>query len=135
MWATASIIQIITVMLTSTIKICGKDVHVAYCYATEIAFHNYTGVSVDKFDAENPQHTVYLIMASIFAYYNSKSHEGEDHDLTDEGLIYESKPEEIVAAFKTVLELRQKWYGVDGAAAEERPTEPGTDADEDAGKN
>ena len=121
-------------MNTSTINICGQEVHVAYCYAAEIAFHNYTGVSIDKFDPENPQHVVFLIMACIFAYYNAKAHENEGHDLTDESLLYESKPEEIVAAFKTVLELRQRWYGID-AAAEQRPAEPSTNGDEDEGKN
>lgn len=121
-------------MNTSTIKICGQTVKVAYCYAAEIAFYNYTGVSIDKFDAENPQHVVFLIMACIFAYYNAKAHEGEGHDLTDEQLLYEAKPEEIVAAFKAVLELRQRWYGID-AAAEQRPTELSTKGDEDEGKN
>lgn len=108
-------------MEISKIKICGVPVGVAYCYAAEIAFYNYTGVSIDKFDSENPQHVIFLIMACIFSYYNAKAHEGEGHDLTDEQLLYESKPDEIVAAFKTVLELRQKWYGID-AAAEQHST-------------
>lgn len=111
-------------METSEIKICGRTVHVGYCYATEIAFHNYTGVGVDKFDPGNPQHAIYLIMAAVFAYYNSKDHQGEDHDLTDEGLLYESKPEEIVEAFKQVLELRGRWYGVEASKGAE-PDEGG----------
>ena len=90
----------------------------AYCYATEIAFHNYSGVSVEKFNAENPQHLIYLIMAAVFAYYNAKKHESEVHSLTDEDLLYESRPEEIVEAFKTVLDLRQKWYGVESSPQE-----------------
>ena len=122
-------------MNTSTIKICGQTVKVAYCYAVEIAFYNYTGVSIDKFDAKNPQHVIYLIMACIFAYYNAKVHENESHDLSDEQLLYYSKPEEIVEAFKTVLELRQKWYGVDDAAAKQQPTESSTGADGDGGKS
>lgn len=117
-------------METSRITICGQEVSVGYCYAAEIAFHNYTGVTVDKFDADNPQHVVYLIMAAIFAYYNAKEHEGEGHDLTDEGLLYDSRPEEIVEAFKTVLELRQRWYVADGDAAQQQPGEH-----EDEGKN
>lgn len=116
-------------METSTIKICGQKVHVGYCYATEIAFHNYCGESVDKFNADNPQHTIYLIMAAVFAYYNAKNHEGEAHELTDEALLYDSKPEEIVEAFKTVLELRQKWYGMEGSST------PSAQGSEEDGKN
>lgn len=121
-------------MQESVIKLCGREVKAGYCYATEIAFYNFAGVGVDKFDAENPQHVVYLIMAAIFAYYNAKEHEGESHDLTDEDILYASDPSEIVDAFKTVVNLRQRWYGVDAAdaAAQQRPTER---KDEDDGKN
>lgn len=110
-------------MITSKINICGQEVCVGYCYATEIAFHNYTGVNVDKFNPGNPQHTIYLIMAAIFAYYNAKEHDGEGHDLTDEGLLYDSKPGEIVEAFKTVMELRQEWYGVESKNSDNSNTE------------
>ncbi len=114
-------------METSKIKVCGQEVSVGYCYATEIAFHNYTGVSVEKFDPNNPQHAVYLIMAAIFSYYNAKEHQGEAHELTDESLLYESKPDEIIQAFNTVLGLRLRWYGVEA---------PGQDEDHGAdGKN
>lgn len=89
-----------------------------YCYATEIAFNNYTGVPVEKFDAERPEHVVYLIMAAIFAYYNAEAHATETHELTDEAMLYEAKPDEILNAFKAVMELRGEWYGVGDAADE-----------------
>jgi len=120
-------------METSKIKICGQAVKVGYCYATEIAFHNYAGVTIDKFDAENPQHTVYLIMAAIFAYYNSSSHESESHDLTDDSLLYEAAPSEIVEAIKTVLELRQRWYGIELPASQD--VEEDSASDSPGGKN
>ena len=99
-------------MITTEINICGKHVMAGYCYATEIAFNNYTGVPVEKFDAERPEHVVYLIMAAIFAYYNAEAHATETHELTDEAMLYEAKPDEILNAFKAVMELRAQWYGV-----------------------
>ena len=59
-------------MSKEKITINGQEVGVAYCYATEIAFTKYTGVSVDEFDTKNPEHHIYIILAAIMAYNGSE---------------------------------------------------------------
>ena len=83
---------------------------IAYCYATEIAFKKYTGEYIDKFDAQNPEHILYIILASMFSYYQAK---GEDCPVTDSDLMYNSKPQELVDALTEVFNLRLDWYKID----------------------
>jgi hypothetical protein len=55
-------------MTTKTIKIANKEVTLAYCYATEIAFQRYTGTGLENFDATNSEHVVYLVLSAVLAY-------------------------------------------------------------------
>ncbi len=89
------------------ITINGKEVGVAYCYATEIAFTKYTGVSVDEFDTKNPEHHIYIILASIMAYNGA---EGLDTTIRDTDLMYNARPAEIIEALRVIFELRNEWY-------------------------
>lgn len=105
-------------MTTKKINICGKDVTVAYCYATEIAFRKYTDVTIEKFDATNPEHVMYVILAAAVAYAQSK---GEDEKLQAEDLLYNASPEELVSAVTEIFHLRAQWYKV--PTGEEDPQE------------
>jgi hypothetical protein len=96
-------------MKKGNIQIAGKEVTVAWCYATEIAFMKYTGNDINNFDATNPEHIVYMILAALMAYYQSKN---EEPPVKDENLMYEAKPQEIVDALKVIFDLRNQWYEV-----------------------
>jgi hypothetical protein len=96
-------------MTTKTINIAGKEVTLAYCYATEIAFRKYTGVSIDNFEAANPEHTLYLILSCIVAWCEAK---GEEPAVKDEELMYHARPKEIVEALTVIYKLRAEWYEV-----------------------
>lgn len=89
------------------ITINGKETGVAYCYATEIAFTRYTGVSVDEFDTKNPEHHIYIILAAIMAYNGA---EGLDTTIRDTDLMYNARPAEIIEALRVIFELRNAWY-------------------------
>lgn len=89
------------------ITICGKTVTVAYCFATEIGFRNYTSTPIEGFDGNNPEHIAYLILAAITANYQC---EGTDAPVTDKELLYDSKPEEIIDALTAIFDLRAMWY-------------------------
>lgn len=89
------------------ITINGKETGVAYCYATEIAFTKYTGVSVDEFDTKNPEHHIYIILAAIMAYNGA---EGLDTTIRDTDLMYNARPAEIIEALRVIFELRNAWY-------------------------
>lgn len=94
-------------MESGIINIAGKDVNVAYCYATEIAFRKYTGESIEQFDAQNPEHVLYFVISAIVAWSQYK---GEEPAIKDEQLMYQAKPKELVEALSVIFKLRMKWY-------------------------
>ena len=95
------------IMTKKIINLCGKETGIAYCYATEIAFKKYTGEYVDQFDAQNPEHTLYIILAAIFSYYQAL---GEEAMVKDEDLMYNATPQDLVNALTEVFNLRAEWY-------------------------
>lgn len=111
-------------MKTAKIKIAGVECGAAYCYATEIAFHNYTDVNIEDFDATNPEHVVYLIIAAVFAYYQGTS---EELPITDNDVIIKASPTEITEAVKTIVELRVDWYKLPKSESEEAKKEAAGD--------
>lgn len=115
-------------MSKSQITINGQEVGIAYCYATEIAFTRYTGVSVDEFDTKNPEHHIYIILASIMAYNGA---EGIDTTIRDTDLMYNARPAEIIEALRVIFELRAEWYALPaGDIAGSKP-----EKEEDKAKN
>ena len=105
-------------MTQKEIKLAGKNVRMAYCYATEIGFKDLAGQDIGEFVAEvcntglvepDPKKLVYLILSAIMAYYQSRD---EEPPVKDRTLLYECEPKEIVAAFTEVLKLRAEWYRV-----------------------
>ena len=111
-------------MITKTITIAGKEVTLAYCYATEIAFRKYTGESIDQFDASNPEHVLYLILAAIISWYQSK---GEEPPVKDEELMYNTKPKELIDALTEIFKLRAEWYKVPAGEPEDEKTDSHAD--------
>lgn len=96
-------------MKIKEITICGKQVTLAYCYATEIAFRNFTGVPIDEFDAKNPEQAIYLLLASIQSYCLSNDTKAE---IQDTDLMYKAKSDELINAVKAVFDLRRDWYNL-----------------------
>lgn len=96
-------------MTTKKTTIAGKEVTLAYCYATEIAFRKYTGVSIDSFNAEDPEHVLYIIIASILAWCQAN---GTESDVKDEDIIYRAKPKELVDTLTVIFDLRREWYEI-----------------------
>ena len=94
-------------MKQKEITLCGKQVMVAYCFATEIAFKKFTGVNLDEFDATNPEHIIYIILSAIASYYQTTH---EEAPVKDEDLMYEAKPKEMLDALNEVMKLRADWY-------------------------
>lgn len=89
------------------ITICGKAVTIAYCFDTEINFHNKANTSIENFDGNNPEHIQHLIMAAIKAYYEFA---GTDAPITENELRFNSEPEEIIDALAAFFDLRALWY-------------------------
>ena len=94
----------------------------AYCFATEIAYKDYTGENISdymkeaiaKTTATPPQmpdvkKTMYIILAAIMAYYASQD---KDAPVKDQDIMTEATPQELGAALGTVLSLYAQFYAM-----------------------
>lgn len=115
-------------MLTKEIKLCGKQVTLAYCYATEISYKILSDEDIIDFGqevVENIQHeqmpdirkTIFLILASMQSYYESK---GKECPITDKDLMYHCTPQELGVALGTILGLRSQFYHLPSDEPEEK---------------
>ena len=107
-------------MKKETIKFIGKDVTLAYCYATEIAYKDMANedisvymqeifTSSQKGEMPDVKKGVYLIMAAMMAYYESIK---EKAPVTDADIMNEATPEEFGAAIASVINLWKAFYKV-----------------------
>ena len=118
-------------MITKEITICGKQITLAYCYATEISYKILSDEDIIGFSqeiVENIQHeqmpdikkTIFLILASMQSYYESK---GEQCPITDKELMYECTPQEIGKALGTIIALRSEFYHVPSEEPKDKPAD------------
>ena len=116
-------------MTTKTIKIANKEVTLAYCYATEIAFKDLAGQDITDFmiealpiiqDNKMPdiKKTIYAILSCMIAYYQSI---GEEPPVKDTDLMNEATPLEIGTALGTMMKLRTEFYHIPTGEQEEKP--------------
>jgi len=118
-------------MITKEITIGGKPVTLAYCYATEISYKILSDEDINIFMTEvyecmnddiqrmpDIRKTIFLILAAISAYYESR---GEELPIDDKTLMYECKPEELGTALGIVLGLRGQFYAVPTGEPEDKP--------------
>ena len=94
-------------MIEKEITIGGVAVKIGYCFATELAFKQYTGVNIEDMDTANPEHIIYMILSAIVAYYEGS---GEESPVKDNDIMYKAKPTELVAALAEVFKMRAEWY-------------------------
>lgn len=138
-------------MTEKTINICGKEVGMIYCAATENGFEILSGRSINVFVPEfgkdeqdndiitKPAEATIgdymtLALAGIIAYYTKAK---QDTPITSEDIMYDAKPTERNLLVSTVIELRSQWYGIPSVVAEELKAEQqeGDKKKEDGEKN
>lgn len=108
-----------------TITICGKDVQMRYCAATETGYELLSGNSSTVFvptaaetDADGkvvrydpPKATtddfIKLALAAVIAAYERK---GENVPISASDILYDAEPDEVTNLIASVIELRKKWY-------------------------
>ena len=122
-------------MSTKEITICGKQVHLAYCYATEISYKILSDEDISIFIAEvidkiqNDQmpdirKAMFLILAAAQAYCE---YAGETCSITSNELMYEMDPTDLGLAIGTILTLRAEFYHL---PKDEPKDEPSADEQE-----
>lgn len=115
-------------MITKEITICSKQVTLAYCYATEIAYKNMT--NEDMFDyiqkaveaiqnQRDPdiEKTIYAIIACMMAYYE----DADKAPVMDSEIMKHATPVEIGTAMLTILSMRSEFYHVPKDEPEDKP--------------
>lgn len=115
-------------MTTKEITICGRQVNVAYCYATELSFYKLAGVPLEKADTSNPEHLFALILSAMLSYYQSKD---EEPPVKDTDLLYKASPEEIIDAFRVISLLRAEWYKIPKGAETKETKETKSEGDDE----
>lgn len=135
-------------MTERTINICGKEVRLRYCAATETGYEQISGQSADIFipnfekdedgniinitpRAKTDDYLKLAIAAIIAAYARNN----EEAPVTADDIIYEAKPTEVTQLLTTVMELRNAWYEVPTIVKpEEQPAEDTDEDDKPAGE-
>lgn len=110
-----------------TITICGKEVRMCYCAATEIGYEGLSNKSISvftptpidwdaegkpvKFDppAATTEDYIMLALSAIIAAY---AKDNEQAPITDADIMYDATPQEVSELLKTVAILRMEWYKV-----------------------
>lgn len=151
-------------MTEKTITICGKDVPILYCAATETGYERLSQKGIDVFlptfgtNPEDPEKTImtapptantedYLqlaiaaIVAANEAERQAKKLKQEELPLPIDAddLLYRATKAEVTALITAVVELRNEWYGlskvISDSAMKPAEVEDPDDKKEQAEKN
>ena len=125
-------------MITKEITLCGKQVTLAYCYATEIAYKemsdedifDYARAAVEAIQSQRApdiKRTIFAIIACMMAYYEDK----DKAPVKDSEIMREATPVEIGTAMLTILSMRSEFYHVPTGEPEDKPKD-GQDAEKNA---
>ena len=117
-------------MITKEITLCSKQVTLAYCYATEIAYKDLTNedmfeyaqavVEAIKLERDpDVKKTIYAIISCMIAYYEDES----KTPVKDSDIMKNATPVEIGTAMLTILTMRQEFYRIPSGETEEEQQE------------
>ena len=142
-------------MTEKTITICGKDVTILYCAATETGYERLAQKGIDVFlptfgpnpdkpeeiimtapPTANTEDYLQLAIAAIVAASESKK---QEVPITADDLLYRATKAEVTALITAVIELRNEWYGlskvISDSAMKPAEVEDPDDKKEQEGKN
>lgn len=134
-------------MNAKTITICGKDVELLYCAATETGYESLSGQSCEIFIPEiskdkkgkeqirmraTTRDYIQLAVAAVIAAYTRK---GEDAPVTADDILYNATSQEVTKLITTVIELRNAWYQVPSVIKPEDDTQKDQKEEEGKQKN
>ena len=118
-------------MIHQEITLASKPVTLGYCYATEIAYKDMSGEDIADIIQEtiscvnaqparmpDTKRSIYLVLAAIMAYYQSK---GEDAPIKDTDLMNNTTPLELGTALGTIITLWAQFYNIPKGEPEDKP--------------
>ena len=122
-----------------TIHICGKDIRMIYCAATENGYEELSGKSIFSFvptvtkndkgeDEVQPAAATSkdYMMLSIASIIAASEQQGVEVPITSKDILYEATAQEVSQMLLAIVELRNEWYKVpDVAKEDEKPADDG----------
>ena len=118
-------------MIHQEITIAGKPVTLGYCYATEIIYKDLSDEDIANIIQEtigcinaqparmpDTKHSIYLVLAAVMAYYQSKD---EEAPIKDTDLMNEVTPLELGTALGTIINLWAKFYHIPAGEPADKP--------------
>jgi hypothetical protein len=117
------------------ITICGHQVKLMYCAASEQGFEDLSGKSIIDIDFTKSKDVMNLSVACIIAAYTEAK---QEPPIKSEDILYHTTSKELADLYMTVINLRSEWYGVPNIVADQlqKEAEQMTDAEkEEAAKN
>lgn len=129
-----------------TIQICGRDVTLRYCAATETGFEQLANKPITVFkpiqikDAESkvidvqpgPATSQDYIMLATAAIIAAADYRGEEQPISVKEILYDTTPEDIKQLVDTVLNLSNEWYKISPVVKPETEDKPNTDDSKNA---
>lgn len=112
-----------------TINICGKEVKMRYCAAAETGYEKLSGKSIGDIDFLKQEDLIRLSVSAIIAAYLRDEAKAP---VTDEEIILDAKPKELIEMFTTILELRAAWYEVPAVVQPEMEEKEGDKQEKNA---
>jgi hypothetical protein len=115
-------------MITKEITLCSKQVTLAYCYATEIAYKDladedmldYAKHAIESIQAKRDpdiKRTIFAIIACMMAYYE----DADKAPVKDSDIMKEATPVELGTAMLTILSMRNDFNHVPSGEPEDKP--------------
>ena len=115
-------------MNEKTITICGQEVTLRYCAATETGFEGLRGKSVSENNFESSEDLIALGICAIVASY---SYLDEQPPIDSKKILYEAKPNELIALIQATIEARAEFYELPATV---KPDEPQPSFEESQGE-
>jgi hypothetical protein len=122
-----------------TINICGQEVRMRYCAATETGFEALSGKKIEIFTPtvleydehgkpvkiEQPKASsddyIKLAIAAIIANYESKK---QELPIKPDDIMYNAGPKEISNLLNAIVEIRSIWYEIPSVVKPETDEKP-----------
>lgn len=96
-------------MTTKEITLCGQQIKVIYCAASENGFEDLSGKKTVDFDHTSNKDMLNLAIACIIAAY---AMDEQNAPIESKDLLYKATSDEIINLYRTVLELKAAWYKI-----------------------
>ena len=96
------------------ITLCGQQVKLMYCAASENGFEDLSGKSINDLDFTKTKDILNLSLACIVAAYTA---ENQEPPIKSEDILYKATSKELTDLYLTVIKMRAEWYNVPSLVA------------------